>query len=123
MAAYDVDIPGTLEAFRTELCAPEVLGPGRAHYEPARVNPPGVWIEFRTLEVKTLEGVYVSVNLVLCVQSTEPATIAGRLSSLWNKVTGLYGRPDGPVITQGTVFPDSPNPRPSLVLPYLRSSV
>lgn len=117
MAGYEVQIGTVLETLRAALVAE--LGQGRAHYEPAKVNPPGVWIDFKTLEVKTLQGVFVSVELVLAVPSSEAATVAGRLSELWNTVTGLYGAPDGPVRTQATVFPDSPNPRPSLVLPYL----
>lgn len=117
MSAYDVDIPATLERLRTELV--DVLGQGRAHFEPAKVNPPGVWISFKGLEVKTLEGLYVSVELVCAVPSSDAATIAGKLSELWNAVVGRYGAPDGPVRTQATIFPDSPNPRPSLVLPYL----
>lgn len=117
MGDYDVDIAAVLEARRAELV--ELLGAGRAHYEPAKVNPPGVWIDFRNLEIKTLSGLFVALELVLAVPSSDPKTVAGRLSELWNAVTGLYGAPDGPVRTQATVFPDSPNPRPSLVLPYL----
>lgn len=117
MGAYDVDIPATLESLRTSLVG--ALGGGRAHWDPAKVNAPGVWINFLNLETPTLEGVWVRVELVLAVRSSDPQAIAGALSSLWNTVTTLYGKPDGPVRTQGTVFPDGPNPRPSLVLPYL----
>ena len=115
--AYEVDIPGVLERVRGELEAE--LGQGRVHYEPAKVNPPGVWINFRTLEIKTLEGVFVSLELVLAVPSSDAVTVAGKLSELWNTVVGLYGAPDGPIRTQSTLFPDTPNPRPSLVVPYL----
>jgi hypothetical protein len=115
--AYEVDIPEVLERLRTELGA--VLGQGRVHYEPAKVNPPGIWINFLTLEIKTLEGVFVSTELVLAVPSSDAKTVAGKLTELWNAVVGLYGAPDGPIRTQATIFPDTPNPRPSLVLPYL----
>lgn len=115
--AYDVDIPAVLERVAGELA--DVLGKGHAHYEPAKVSPPGVWIDFKTIDVKTLAGVYVSLELVCAVPSSDAKTVAGRLSELWNAVTGLYGAPDGPVRTQATIFPDTPNPRPSLVLPYL----
>lgn len=107
-----------LEATRTELVAE--LGEGRAHYEPAKVNPPGVWIDFRGISVRDLEGKpWYELELVLAVPSADALTVARRLSDLWNTVTALYGKPDGAVRAQTTIFPDGPNGRPSLVLPYL----
>lgn len=117
---YTCDLVATLELVRTQLAAE--LGEGRAHYDPAKVNPPGVWINFLGLDALTLDGTAVRLELVLAVPSGDPKTVAGKLTPLWNTVVELFGRPDGPTRTQATIFPDSPNPRPSLVLPYLARS-
>lgn len=112
-----MDIKAALESFRTELV--ELLGDGRAHYEPSKVNSPGVWIDFKRPRVLTLDGQpWYDVELVLAVRSSDAGTVADKLSELYNAVVGLYGLPTGEVRAQSTVFPDGPNGRPSLVLPY-----
>lgn len=116
MAGYELHLDTQLEALRTELVGE--LGEGRAHYEPSKVNAPGVWIHFLNVNVGTLDLLELELELVLCVRSSDGKTVAGNLSTLWNAVIGLYGKPHGPVRTQSTVFPDSPAGRPSLVLPY-----
>lgn len=116
VAGYELHLDTELEAIREAL--EDVIGKGKAHYEPAKVGAPGVWIHWLNVNPKTLGALELELELVLCAPSTDAQRVAGHLSTLWNAVIGLYGAPHGPVRPQLTGFPDSPAGRPSLVLPY-----
>lgn len=90
----------------------------RADLDPAKVNTPGAWVTldgFQAVNVRRDPMVDAVVYLIVADLDTRRALDA--LAELYNKVVPTVLRPDGRVIAQGVILPDSSTPLPALKVP------
>lgn len=90
----------------------------RATMDPAEVNVPGAWVTLDGFQVTNLRGataVDVAVYLIVGDQDTRRALDS--LADLYAKVVPGVLRPDGRVVAQGVLLPDSSTALPALKVP------
>lgn len=90
----------------------------RASIDPAKVNPPGVWVHLAgPLDHDTLGCSTLPVDLVLVVADTTDDAALAALAALHDKVLAVVDAA-GPIRFQGTVLPGPDlTALPSLVVP------
>lgn len=89
-----------------------------ASVDPSEVTTPGAWVTldgFQAVNIRRDPVVDVAVYLVVADLDTRRALDA--LASLYNKVVPSVFIPDGRVIAQGLVLPDSSTALPALKVP------
>jgi hypothetical protein len=85
--------------------------------DPAKVNLPGGWLALDEVRGRTLAGgLQLRCSLYLITSDRSTLRAVGVLTDLYNKARTVL-TPDGPVVTQGVVMPDSPTPLPALRVP------
>jgi hypothetical protein len=88
-----------------------------ATMDPARVNLPGGWLAVDEVAAVNLKGALeLRCSLFLIVKDRDTLRATEALAELY-ATTCTVLRPDGPVVTQGVVLPDSPTPMPALRVP------
>jgi hypothetical protein len=92
----------------------------RASIDPAKVNPPGVWLRLLPLEHDTLgAGSTLRAEAVCVVQDVPDDAALDLLADLHDRVVALVDV-DGPCRWQGTILPGPDlSALPSLVVPVL----
>jgi len=86
--------------------------------DPAEVNPGrGGWLALDEVRAANLAGqLELRCSLFLIAPDTGPGRALGTLAGMLNRLRTVV-RPDGPVVPQGVVLPDSPTPLPALRVP------
>lgn len=85
--------------------------------DPAKVNLPGGWLALDEVRVHNLRGqLQLRCSLFLISGDKDALRAIGVLTDLYNKARTVL-TPDGPVVTQGVVMPESPTPLPALRVP------
>lgn len=89
---------------------------------PADVNPPGAWLNIDELRTLNLAGdLELRCSLYLIAPDQDPKRALAILAPMLNRLRAVWN-PDGPVVPQGVVLPDSPTPLPALRVPvYLHT--
>jgi len=88
-----------------------------ASMDPAKVNLPGGWLALDEVRPHSLAGrLQLRCALYLIAPDKDALRAVGVLTGLYNKARTVL-TPDGPVVTQGVVMPDSPTPLPALRVP------
>lgn len=91
-----------------------------ADVDPAKVNPPAVWVKWIGYDQAVLSGgEYLRVEAFCTVGANAYPDAIAALVDLGDRVADVLGFPDGPVRHQATLFASNPTPLPTLVLPYL----
>jgi hypothetical protein len=100
-----------------ELCK-QLDPPLGVSMDPAEVNPGrGGWLSVDEIRVANLRGqLELRCSLFLISPDIDPKRALGKLAPMLNRLLTVVA-PDGPVITQGVVLPDSPTPMPALRVP------
>lgn len=85
--------------------------------DPAKVNPPGGWLAVDELRPHSVAGgLQLRCSLFLITEDRGALRSLEQLAQLLNKARTVL-TPDGPVLTQGVVLPDSSTPLPALRVP------
>lgn len=85
--------------------------------DPAEVNLPGYWLAVDEMRPRTLRGeLQLRCSVFLISGDRDARRAVGTLADLFTTVRTVL-TPDGPVVTQGVVLPDSPTPLPALRVP------
>lgn len=85
--------------------------------DPAEVNTPGGWLALDEIRRRNVAGqLQLRCSLYLIAPDVSPLEAVAILADLFTKTTTVL-TPDGPVVTQGVVLPDSPTPLPGLRVP------
>lgn len=108
-----MDLTTPLEALLTQLEAAGLF----ASMDPAAVNTPGGWLAIDELRVHNVAGnLQLRCSLYLITDDTDPLRAVAKLAELHTTALTVL-TPDGPVLTQGVVLPDTPTPLPALRVP------
>jgi hypothetical protein len=84
---------------------------------PADVNPPGGWLNIDEIRTLNLSGdLELRCSLYLIAPDQDPKRALGILGPMLTRLRGVWV-PDGPVVPQGVVLPDTPTPVPALRVP------
>lgn len=92
----------------------------RASLDPADVNLPGAWITVESIQAGNLAGTLILGCVVYLIAPDQDYRRAMEaLAELYNKVVGPTAvlTPDGPVVPQGVILPDTSTPLPALRVP------
>lgn len=101
----------------TELLAALESADVFASMDPAAVNTPGGWLAVDELRPATVAGgLQLRCSLYLIANDADPLRAVTKLAELHTKTLTVL-TPDGPVLTQGVVLPDTPTPLPALRVP------
>lgn len=86
--------------------------------DPAEVNPGrGGWLALDEVRVANLAGqLELRCSLFLIAADLDPKRALATLAPLFNRLRTVL-QPDGPVVPQGVVMPDSATPLPALRVP------
>lgn len=100
-----------------QLCA-ELDPPLGVSMDPAEVNPGrGGWLALDEIRATNLAGqLELRCSLYLIAPDVDPRRALVKLAPMLNRLRTVV-RPDGPVVPQGVVLPDSPTPMPALRVP------
>ncbi len=90
----------------------------RATLDPAALNTPGAWVTLGEARTATLSGsTRLSAVVYLVVDDTDYRRALDGLADLYNTLVPDVLTPDGPVVPQGVLLPDSTTPLPGLRVP------
>jgi len=90
----------------------------RAAQDPAEVNTPGAWVTLESVVPATLRGDYrLEAVVYLIVPDQDHRRALAALADLYNQVVPAVLTPDGPVVAQAVVLPDTSTPLPALRVP------
>jgi hypothetical protein len=86
--------------------------------DPAEVNPGrGGWLALDEIRTANLRGqLELRCSLFLISPDIDPKRALSLLAPMLNRLRTVL-TPDGPVVPQGVVLPDSPTPMPALRVP------
>lgn len=88
-----------------------------AAMDASKVNLPGGWLALDEVQVANLKGeLRLVCSLYLISGDRDTLRAVAILTELFNKARTVL-TPDGPVVTQGVVLPESPTPLPALRVP------
>jgi len=100
-----------------QLCA-DLEPPLGVSMDPAEVNPGrGGWLALDEMRPANLAGQWeLRCSLFLISPDVDPKRALAKLAPMLNRLRTVV-TPDGPVVPQGVVLPDSPTPLPALRVP------
>lgn len=115
MAATDLDFAAVDEL--VALCA-ALDPPLGVSMDPAEVNPGrGGWLALDEIRTANVAGqLELRCSLFLIAPDLDPKRALAGLAPMLNQLRTVV-TPDGPVVPQGVVLPDSPTPMPALRVP------
>ncbi len=115
MAATDLDFAPVDELIG--LCR-DLDPPLGVSMDPAEVNPGrGGWLAIDEIHAANVRGdLELRCSLFLIAPDIDPKRALGKLAPMLNRLRTII-TPDGPVVPQGVVMPDSPTPLPALRVP------
>lgn len=90
----------------------------RAALDPAQLNLPGAWVTLESVQATNVARdlkLWAVVYLITADQDYHRALDA--LAVMFNQVVPDVFTPDGPVVPQGVILPDSSTPLPGLRVP------
>lgn len=90
----------------------------RASLDPAAVNLPGAWVTLEAVDpVNLRRDLRLAAVVYLIVGDTDYRRALDALAALFNAVVPAVLTPDGPVVPQGVLLPDTSTPLPALRVP------
>lgn len=90
----------------------------RASLDPSDVNLPGAWVTVETIQAGNLRGTLILGCVVYLIAPDQDYRRAlEALAAAYNLTVPGVLTPDGPVVPQGVILPDTSTPLPALRVP------
>lgn len=92
----------------------------RCDLDPAKVNPPGVWVRALSLGTEHLAALTIRLEIVVVVPNTDYTRAMAEISGMWNTIHPLVNALGGPTADPyfaQLILPASPAALPALFIP------